>query len=74
MQVVQADEIVLHKSKKNWLEQKNLFLTLPTVFIDVSVKMQTLADKGGIALVLDKETFDANLGFGNPSPGKYKCR
>lgn len=69
--MVQPNEIVLFKSKKFWLAQKELFTTLPTVFIDVSVKMQHLADIGGIALLLEKDSFDANEIFGNPSPGYY---
>jgi len=55
--------------KKELVEEKELFSTLPTSFVDVSVKMQILADKGGIALFLDKETFDPNAVFGNTAPG-----
>ena len=68
----QAEDVKLFKSKKDLVAQKELFMNLPTNFIDISVKLQKIADKGGIALLLDKLTFDPNFTFGNPSPGTPK--
>ena len=131
--VVQADEIALLRSKKNIIAQRDLFASLPTgivsltlllqssrlnvhhwyvyiylfihpsihpsihqsihlfvstlvlfmracwfgymqcaVFVDVSVKLQQLADKGGVEFILDCQHFDPNFVFGNPSPGVPK--
>ncbi len=36
------------------------------------MKLQKLADKGGIQLLLDKNKFDPNFVFGNPSVGNNK--
>jgi hypothetical protein len=69
---IQAEDMKLFKSKRFLQEQKELFTHLPTNFIDVSVKLQTLADKGGITLTLDRQSFDPNAVFGNTSPGAPK--
>lgn len=69
---VQAEDVKLFKSKKTLVAEKELFTNLPTNFIDVSIKLQILADKGGITLLLDRSSFDPNFVFGNPSPGTPK--
>lgn len=70
---IQAKDMALFKRKKELVEERDLFTALPTSFVDVSVKMQILADKGGIALFLDKDTFDPNAVFGNTAPGMSQC-
>ena len=69
---IQAEDMKLFRSKKEIMNEKDLFLSLPTKFIDISIKLQILADKGGIRLFLDRNTFDPNALFGNTSPGTPK--
>jgi len=69
---VPAEDMKLFKIKKSLVEERELFNNLPTNFVDISVKMQILADKGGIKLFLDKDSFDPNAVFGNTSPGIFK--
>ena len=68
---VPPEDMKLFKTKKALVEEKELFNRLPTNFVDISVKMQILADKGGIKLFLDKDSFDPNAVFGNTSPGTF---
>lgn len=68
---VPAEDMKLFKTKKALVEERELFNNLPTNFVDISVKMQILADKGGIKLFLDKDSFDPNAVFGNTSPGIF---
>jgi len=64
--------VALFKSKGHLLHMREVFRSLPTAFVDVSIKMQQIADDGGMALFLNKDEFDPNAAFGNPSPGTPK--
>lgn len=69
---VQPEEMQMLRMRGPLLRQKEVFLHAQTKFIDVSEKMQRLADKGQYQLVLDKDSFDPNEVFGNPNPGQPK--
>jgi hypothetical protein len=60
------------KKKGKLLEERDIFLYAKIQFIDITEKMQRLADKGRYQLFLDKDTFDPNHVFGNPNPGQPK--
>lgn len=66
------DEQLFCKTKTRFKDEKHAFTTAPTCFIDISLRMQMIADKGGIVFCLDKDSFDPNKEFGNPSPGVPK--
>jgi len=44
--VIQPDEVALFKSKGHLLHMREVFRSLPTAFVDVSIKMQQIADDG----------------------------
>ncbi len=46
--MIQPDEVVLFKSKGRLLHMRDVFRALPTVFVDVSVKLQQMADDGAL--------------------------
>ena len=69
---LQADEIVLYKQKGELLEERRIFQSIPTSFVDITKKMQIIADRGETTMNLDKETCDPNFLFGNPAPGVKK--
>lgn len=59
--------------KYNTLEQeKEAFQKAPTLFLDVTDKMQKIADAAGLNLILEKGKFDPNKIFSNPCPGNVK--
>lgn len=60
-------EVAVFRMKAYYTELKEIFKTIPTKFIDISVKLQKLADQGGTRLFLNKEDFDPNQIFGNPN-------
>jgi hypothetical protein len=68
----QVDQMQLLRQKDYFKEQREVFLNLPIAFVDVSMKMQVLCDKGGHVLIIDKNTFDPNKVFGNPCKGLDK--
>jgi hypothetical protein len=44
-------------------------LQLDVNFIDITTKLQTMVDQqGGMSFILNRETFDPNKAFGNPTP------
>jgi hypothetical protein len=69
---VQPEDILFLRNRGLLLEQRTIYQNAPTKFIDVSEKLQRLADKGRYQLHLDKDSFDPNTVFGNPSPGHPK--
>lgn len=69
---VQPDEVRLLRQRPKFVKQREMFLNSPTKFIDVSMKLQRMADEGKYQLTLDKLTFDPNHVFGNPLPGQPK--
>jgi hypothetical protein len=60
----QPDQLQLLRSKSYLQEQREVFQKMPISFVDVSIKLQYLADQGGHVLKLDKNTFDPNFIFG----------
>jgi hypothetical protein len=64
-----AEETLLVKKKSYFQQQKEIFLTAETKFIDISYKLQQIADQGKNRLFLDPKSFDCNAVFGNPLPG-----
>jgi len=62
----------LNNNKQKIIDDMAATREAPISFLDITTKLQRLADKGGISLKLDKETFDPNLVFGNPMPGALK--
>lgn len=69
---IQPEDIMLLRNRGLLLEQRTIYQNAPTKFIDVTEKVQRLADKGKFRLLLDKDTFDPNEVFGNPIPGHPK--
>jgi hypothetical protein len=52
--VITGEETIFLKSKPRLKLEKETLMNAPTKFIDISAKMQTIADKGGITFRLDK--------------------
>jgi len=69
---LQPEEVKLYKTRKSLIAQRDLFMNVPTNFVDISVKVQKMADEGGIRFLIDRNEFDPNFTFGNPSPGTPK--
>lgn len=48
--VIQPDEVMLFKSKGRLLHLRDVFRALPTAFVDVSAKLQQMADDGALCM------------------------
>lgn len=70
--IISPDEMFFLRKKEALEEEKRIFQNIPINFIDISKKVQTLADEGGSCLFIDKKTFDPNSSFSNPSKGNHK--
>lgn len=66
------EDFLLVKKKSYFQQQKEIFLNAEIKFIDVSVKLQKIADTGRNRLFLNPKEFDCNAIFGNPYPGMPK--
>jgi hypothetical protein len=66
------EEFLLVKQKSTFQKQKEQFLNADIKFIDISQKLQKIADNGKNRLFLDPKSFDCNAIFGNPCPGLPK--
>jgi hypothetical protein len=67
-----TEDFLLVKKKPYYQQQKETFLNAEIRFIDISTKVQKIADSGKNILLLDAATFDPNAAFGNPYPGMPK--
>jgi len=70
--LVQAHEVKIIKDKPQLMADKKMFKEMPIEFVDISKKLQILADKQGGALLKIGKEFHANVVFGNPLPGMKK--
>ncbi len=65
-------EFLLVKKKEYYQQQKEIFMNAEIKFIDISMKLQKIADLGKNRLYLVPIEFDPNAIFGNPYPGMPK--
>jgi hypothetical protein len=62
----------IKNKKQPLIDELTMLRNAPTTFLNVTSKMQTIADLSGTSLLLDKLNFDPNAVFGNPLPGIHK--
>ena len=71
--LVQAHEVKHIKDKPALVDLKRRFKEMPIKFVDISEKMQAIADQKGAGGVLKLgKIFQPNMVFGNPHPGEMK--
>lgn len=69
---MQPEDVKTLSQEANIREERDVFRSVACNFVDVRAKLQRLADSGITSLHLNKDSFDPNAVFGNPTKGVKK--